>query len=245
MDNWALSQTSNALSDTWWWWIYFNNDGTKIFLSQYGNWGKIYECELSTAYDITTINNFNKSISFTYPEDIFFSPDWTKMFTIKSDEPPYQIKRYTLSTAWDMSTATNDQDISRTAGWDRGIYITPDGLDMYIGTGWSTHQVEKYTLSTAWDLTTAGTSTVVSATLWWIWICFGDNWKLFFRQNEWEGDLSYYNLSTPYDLSTATLGWTKNVWTNRAWWIWFNNNWTICAIVWWGTGTNYITKYTL
>lgn len=245
MDKWVLSQTSSWLSDIWRWWIFFNQDGTKIFLTQYGNNGRIYECALSTPYDITTINNFNKYISLQYPEDIHFSEDWTKMVILKNDASPYQIKRYTLSTARDISTATNDQNISRNQGWDRGLYITPDGKNIYVGTAWSTHQVEKYILSTAWDLTTAWTSTVVSSTLWWIWIWFGNNWKMLFKQNEWESDLSYYNLSTPYDLSTATLGWTKNVWTNRAWGIWFNNNWTMCTIVWWGTGTNYITKYTL
>jgi hypothetical protein len=35
------------------------------------------------------------------------------MFILKSDRSPYRILRYTLSTAWDLNTATQDQYIDR------------------------------------------------------------------------------------------------------------------------------------
>ena len=247
MDNWTLSQTSNSLSSNWWWWVFFNTDWTKIFLSQYGNGGRVYESSLQNPYDISSMT-FNKYISIQHPEDIHFSTDGTKLFVLKSDVSPYSVLRYSLSTAWDISTATQDQTLSRTSPRDRWLYITPDGKSLYIGRvthNSETPDVELYSLSTAWDLSTAWTSTVISTTLWWMWIWFWKWWKMYFKQDEWEGVLSYYNLSTPYDLSTATLGWTKSVWANRAWWIWFNDIWTICAMVWWWTSTNYVTKYTL
>ena len=247
IDKWSLSQTSSWLSSTYWGWIFFNTDWTKIFLSQYGNWGRVYESSLQAPYDISSMT-FNKYISIQHPEDIHFNIDGTKLFVLKSDVSPYQVLRYSLSTAWDLSTATQDQILSRTSQRDRWLYITPDGKSLYIGRvtyGSETPNVELYSLSTAWDLSTAWTSTVISTTLWWMWIWFWNWWKIYFKQNEWDNTLSYYNLSTPYDLSTAILAWTKNVWTNRAAWIWFNNIWTICGIVWWWSRTNYVTKYTL
>lgn len=246
LSKWTLAQTSSALSSTWYGWVHFNNDWTKIYLTQYGNGWKIYEWTLSTAYDLSTMSLTN-SLSVQYPEDIHFSWDGTKMFIVKSDSSPYRILRYTLSTAWSLSTATQDQYIDRGSNADRWLYITPDGKNIYISTrSWSNDGLIKYTLSTAWDLSTAWTEQSISNTLWWISIWFGDDWKILFTSTEWISTIRYYNLSTAYDLSTITESWTLNIaWATRAWWMWFNDTWTMCAIVWWGGSTNYVTKYTL
>ena len=242
MDKWTLAQTSSWLSQTWWGWVFFNPDGTKIYLTQYYNNWRIYESSLQNPYDLSNID-FSTYMSVAHPEDIHFSSDGTKMFIIKVDAAPIGLIRYTLSTAWDITTATQDQVINGNTS-DRWLYITPDGENIYISNK-TNNSIIRYTLSTAWDLTTAWSSTTVSNSLGGIWIWFGDNWKMFFSQQEGSSDLNYYNLSTPYDLSTATLGWAKSVWANRAGWIWFNDNWTICVMVWWWSNTNYVTKYTL
>lgn len=247
LSKWAISQTSSALSSTWYGWVHFNNDWTKIYLTQYGNGWRIHEWTLSTPYDISTISITN-SLSIQYPEDIHFSGDGKKMFIIKSDSSPYRILRYSLSTAWSISTAAQDQYIDRGgSNADRWLYITPDGKNIYIWTrSWSSDGLVKYTLSTAWDLSTAWTVESISNTIWWISIRFGNNWKLLFTSTEWISTIRYYRLSTAYNVSSVTEQWTLNIaWATRAWWMWFNDSWTMWVIVWWGGSTNYVTKYTL
>ena len=238
--NWTLAQTSNSLSWTWWGWVYFNPDWTKIYLTCDGwtNSQRIIENTLSTPYDISTIT-YTKYISWWNCEDIHFSTDGTKMFIYN----PSNIRRWTLSTAWDISTATQDQSLNV---WDwRWLFFTSDGKTMFYSHH-SNNTTQKRTLTTAWDLTTAGSATTVSSTYWWLSIWFSPDGKTFVCQrNESTTDLTWLKLSTPYDLSTATETWTQNIWSCRAWWLWFSNNWHMCVMVWGGSGTNYVTKYTL
>ena len=61
----------------------FNNDGTKMFTvgQQYD---KVYEYDLSTAFDITTLSYSDDSYSISsqesYPTEIRFNHDGTKMY---------------------------------------------------------------------------------------------------------------------------------------------------------------------
>ena len=245
---WTLAQTSSALSSTWWGGIFFNTDWSKIYLTQFWNWWRLYECALSTPFDITTIGNFNKYISVTYPEDIHFSPDWTKLFLIKADISPYQLLRYTLTTPRDISTAVQDQSINRgTADWDRWLYITDDWKWVYISRSSSFNPKWLFyaSLSTAWDLTTASTFTQISTTLSWFSIWFWDNGNIFLNAEENWTTINYHRLSTPYDITSITESGTVSVWTNAAGWMWFNDKWTFWATVWWWGNSNYIYKYTL
>lgn len=248
MDNWALAQTSESLSWNRWWWVFMNPDGTKLYLSH--NWGKrVYEIPLSTAYDISGTLDFSKYISAGYssrwPEDVHFSTDGTKMFIISENGTWVTLVRYSLSTAWDISTATQDQTLAwvwTSAG--RWLYITPDWTKAFV----TNHNVTTYsiiTMSTPYDLTTA-TITSSDSSMWWLSIWFGNDWE--FVAWQWSESVSYLDyadVTTAYDLSTMTNSWTKTIWSCRAWWLWFSNNWTICMMVWWWGGANYVTKYTL
>lgn len=245
MNNRALAQTSSWLSGNWYGWVFFNSDGTKIYFTTFFN--KIYESSLSTPYDLSLISQ-SKYLDTTsdniYPEDIHLSTDGTKLYTI--DWYNWTIYEYGLSTAWDVSTATLTwNSVWPFTAFIRWLYITPDGKEIFI----TQHNSTTYyhiTMSTAWDLSTAWTSVTWTSSIWWlsIWIW---NWGSFIagQWSENTSNLDYGTLSTPYNLSTATDTWTKNIWVTRAGWIWFNNSWTMCVMIWWWSGTNYITKYTL
>lgn len=241
MDNWTLAQTSNTLWSGFYTWVYVKPDGTKIFFSD--AWQqRIYECTLWTPFDISSLS-LTKYISTAFPEDMTFSPDGTKMFVLKSDSSPYQVKRYTLSTAWDISTATQDQTITAwTENGDRWLYITPDGLTIYRSMAWQA-TLHKATMTTAWDLTTASAWDSKS-NYGWIAIWFGNDWKFFARKPDGNTSLYWYELSTPYDLSTISASWNKVLWwSDYGLWLCFNNTWTIAFTA----NGNYhnIRKYTL
>lgn len=240
MNNRTLSQTASLWSG-FYTWVYAKQDGTKIFFSC-ASTQRIYECTLSTPFDISSLS-LSKYISSAYPEDLTFSPDGTKMFVLKSDSSPYQIKRYTLSTAWDISTATNDQTITAwTANGDRWLYITPDGLIIYRSMAWQ-NTLHKATMTTAWDLTTASAWDTTN-NYGWTSIWFGNDWKFFARKADGSQYLYWYELSIPYNLSTITNSWNKALWWNDyGLWLWFNDAWLIAFTA----DGNYhsITKYTL
>ena len=241
MDNRTLSQTSNSLWSGFYTWVYVKEDGSKIFFSC-ASVQRIYECTLWTPFDISSLS-LTKYISSAYPEDLTFSTDGTKMFVLKSDASPYQVIRYTLSTAWDISTATQDQAITAwTDNGDRWLYITPDGKTIYRSMAWQ-NTLHKATLSTAWDLTTASAWDTTN-NYGWVAIWFGNGWKFFARKPDNSSSLSWNELSTPYDLSTISTSWTKALWWNDYWlWLWFDNTWHMAF----AANGNYrtITKYTL
>jgi DNA-binding beta-propeller fold protein YncE len=109
---------------------------------------------LSTPWDISTgTYTRNKAVSTlgssVIGEDVFFKPDGTKLYLVTAGDC-YQSS---LSTAWDISTATYD---SVSAGSPRNsIYIPSDGLNLF---SWISDTIHRYPLSTAWDVSSIGAS---------------------------------------------------------------------------------------
>jgi hypothetical protein len=67
------------------------------------------------------------------------------------------VYQYTLSTAWDVSTASYASKSFSVASQEAtplGLWFKPDGLVMYV-VGTSSDTVFQYTLGTAWDVSTA------------------------------------------------------------------------------------------
>jgi hypothetical protein len=87
---------------------------------------------------------------------ISMSSDGTKMYIIGStNDTVYQ---YTLSTAFDVSTATYSGlsfSVSATAGTPTSLFFKPDGTAFYIVNDSTVDTVQQFNLSTAWDISTA------------------------------------------------------------------------------------------
>ena len=83
----------------------FNTDGTKMFIV--GSSGDdVNEYALSTGFDVSSASftdAFSIADQATYPGDICFNTDGTKMFIVETYE---QVLQYTLSTGFDVSTAS-------------------------------------------------------------------------------------------------------------------------------------------
>ena len=141
------------------------------------------------------------------PTGLFFSPDGLNMYVCGSTGD--DVNQYTLSTAWDVSTATFLQLFS-TAAQDtnpQDVFFKPDGLSMYI-MGSANDTVFQYTLSSAWDISTASyasksfsvTSQENSATGLW----FKSDGTVMYVIGSTNDTVFQYNLGTAWDVSTAS-----------------------------------------
>lgn len=176
----------------------------------YGFTLKVTGADVTVGYDLA--NASYDSVSFNYQSqeeqgtDIFFKPDGTVLYVM--GETGDAINQYSLSTAWDISTASYVQNFSVAAQEinPRGLFFKSDGSKMFV-CGIDGDDVNEYTLSTAWDISTAVFSqnfsiaaqeTAPGA------ISFkGDGTKMFIGGAI--GDSIYeYTLSTPWDVSTAS-----------------------------------------
>lgn len=88
-------------------WISFNTDGTKMFLI-WNSTSNVFEYNLTTWFDITTAtysnNFFSVSTQESSPNSVKFNNDGTLMFIVWNNND--QVHKYTLSTAWDITTTT-------------------------------------------------------------------------------------------------------------------------------------------
>jgi DNA-binding beta-propeller fold protein YncE len=143
--------------------VVLNTDGTKMFIIGYGS-GSVHQYTLSTGFDLSTASYANVSFSVagqdTGPTGVVFNTDGTKMYMVG-----YGFGRafqYSLSTAFDLSTASYDNVSFSVAGQDNtpfDVRFNPSGNKMYVA-GFSSNTVHQYTLSTGFDLSTASYDSV-------------------------------------------------------------------------------------
>jgi DNA-binding beta-propeller fold protein YncE len=189
-------------------------DGTQLFLA-YGSiissetpfLGRIFNVDLGTPWDLSTGSYTTPSsdfINFSFNEaaGIFFKPDGTKLYVIRESTSTVSIvSEYSLSLAWDITTASFSASGSVAAA--RGIYISPDGTNLYF-TRNSNDSVYQYSMSSAWDISSLSfvrTSSVSAQTT--------TPWDLAFKPDgtkmyvsETAGEIHEYNLSTPWNIGT-------------------------------------------
>ena len=198
----------------------FNNNGTKAYVTAHNSSGDIYQYSLSTAYDVSTNTYDNKTYSFsqfTYPTASRFNGDGTKLYTVawNGSASSSRIWQYSLSTAYDISTASYDSvNLNLTAhnfAW--GFTFNNDGSKVFVSIvdgGATGGRIAEYSLSTNYDLSTAGSQTlyVLSGTGW---ANYGiefnnDGTKLFVNNNDDAPTKGphIFTLSTAYDISTVS-----------------------------------------
>jgi DNA-binding beta-propeller fold protein YncE len=139
--------------------LFFSSDGTRLYTVG-SDADNVNQYSLSTAWDVSTISfvqSFSVSTQDTLPTDLFFKPDGTKMYV--SGDAGNDINEYSLSTAWDISTASYVQNFSVLTqdSAPLGLSFTDDGLNMFV-VGNATDKIYRYTLSSAWDISTASIS---------------------------------------------------------------------------------------
>ncbi|MDB9957247.1 Ig-like domain-containing protein [Candidatus Pelagibacter sp.] len=115
----------------------FNNDGTKMFVvGDAGN--DVNEYTLTTGFDVSTadfVDSFSVNSQDTNPQGIAFNNDGTKMFVV--GDAGNDINEYTLSTAFDVSSAsfvgvTADSIVEDVTSTPNGIAFNNDGTKMFV-----------------------------------------------------------------------------------------------------------------
>ena len=193
----------------------FNNDGTKMFVA--GNTGDdINEYHLSTAWDVSTASydsNFDLSGQLNEAYGVAWNLDGTKMFVADAGGGD-DINEYTLTTAFDVSTASFVDALSVSSKDSRpcGIRFNADGTKLYV-TGFYNDFINEYNLSTAFDISTGSYSKQFDV----------DDWDVYPRDVQFNpdgtrmwvvggagDDINEFTLSTAFDVSTASY---KSVFT--------------------------------
>jgi len=137
--------------------IFWKPDGTQIYLPR-ATTDIIYEYSVSTAWDIgstvTQTNTLDVSSKETNLGSTVLKPDGTELYACGSSSD--SIHQYTLSSAWDLSSASFTQtlDVSAQESSLASAAFNDDGTKMFI-VGSSSDKVHQYSLSTAYDISTA------------------------------------------------------------------------------------------
>ncbi len=141
--------------------ITFNNTGTKMYVV--GAVGDdITQYALTIPYNISTasyIDEFSVSTEDTSPQDIEFNNDGTKMYVVGNQGN--DVNQYTLSTAFDVTSASFDDRVSVQETSPTGMTFNYNGTVMYL-IGTSNDRINMYKLSTAYDVTSASFNTSFS-----------------------------------------------------------------------------------
>ena len=137
--------------------IKFRPNGEKVF--EIDDQGKIFEHDLSTAWDLKTAayNSKTIDISGTHGDipGLTFKSDGLRAILI--DQPNDRVESFTMSTAWDISTLTADGttfSYSTQLTDCESIFVKDDGLKFFLMDN-SSARLYQYSMSSAWDLSGA------------------------------------------------------------------------------------------
>ena len=190
----------------------FSSDGTKMFVVGDQN-NVIIEYTLSPAFDVSSAvfvpPAFSVASEDGIPTGMAFSDDGTKMFVI--GDSGNNINEYTLTTAFDVSTASYDGDIERFSFSSERSYPTDmafsnDGTQMFVLDN-TNDEINEYTLSTPFDISNATSTDVIFSVTeeedFPLGIAFSnDGAKMFVVGGN---DVNEYTLKAAFDISNATF----------------------------------------
>ena len=187
----------------------FSSDGTKMFVV--GTQGDdVNEYTLSTAFDASTatfVDAFSVSSQDLVPTGMAFSNDGTKMFVVGF--AGRDINEYTLSTAFDVSTAAfvNNTSVGLQESQPQGMAFSNDGTKMFV-TGGGGDDINEYALSTAFDASTATFADAFSVSPQETsptGMAFSNDGTKMFVVGIAGDKINEYALSTAFDVSTAAF----------------------------------------
>jgi hypothetical protein len=219
--------------------VFFKSDGSKFWVV--GNTtNTVYQYSMSTAWDLGTASYDSKSLNVgteaATPTGIFFKSDGTELYL--TDDSSNKIYKYSLTTAWDISTASySNVSFGVTAGV-QGIYLRDGGLNFYTVDS-STDKVYQYSMGAGFYFLSGGyhpvhTTQSIDSTYW------TDINSMTADQAAGDGNV-YYAISTD-DRTTWTVidntdGERDIVRNNAGTWQ-YNSNGTYASETWVNGATN-------
>jgi hypothetical protein len=153
-----------------------NPAGTKI---QVVLGGVVRQYSLTTAYDLSTASATFDTTTLTVDSDIdsgdiAWGDNGNYFYRLTDGTTSSTLKRYSCSTAYDITTANATPDKTFTFGtftigsstFQTRMFFKPDGLKLYtyaLSYNSNTEYVFQWDLSTAWDISTIGSTTTPDA----------------------------------------------------------------------------------
>jgi len=189
----------------------FKSDGTKMYQQGASN-GLLYQYSLSTAFDVSTASydnvSFNVAATAASPRHFEFKSDGTKLYVLGYTNKSFY--QFSLSTAWDISTASSDSvSFSFNSQDDNPVAATfGDSGTKMIMVGLTQDTIFQYALTTAFDISTASYSSISYDPTTQVTgpshLAYNaDGTKLFV--SSYSSSVIYqYSLSTAYNVSTAS-----------------------------------------
>ena len=210
--------------------VVFNPSGTKMYVLGFHSSDKSYVSEVPLSVPFSTQSAGTPVLqeittATKRAQDLKFNSDGTKLFilTTKAANNKDGIHVFTLSTPYDTSNLESDADAGNQTfiqfGSDpRGFDFNSNGTKMYVLQ--STSEVlEQYNLSTPFDPSTRNSNpkTISSSKGDYLHQGFGfssDGYKMFIVKAQRTGAstniIEDYNLTTPFEINTASLNETDN-----------------------------------
>lgn len=233
--------------------ITFNPDGTKVYLVGESK-NTVFQFSLGTAWDITTAtyDNKSKATGLNVSNSAIFSDDGLTMWIGGWWNTGY-VYKYTLSTAWDVSTASYVWDTT----WKSNVsffectwyWIANDWQYLFMLSRWSKY-IRRYTMTTPYDITTlqgnSGQYQEYSISVEAHKVFLNPQWTQLFYYGRQEKKIHICALSTPFDLTTIseTSQWsvTNPSNTTNITAVTIDNNWSKMYLWWYNIG--WIYQYT-
>lgn len=137
------------------------------------------------------------------PRGLYVTPDGNKFFVNRTELG--ELNEYTMSTAFDLSTASETAQIGING---RGTFtFDPTGTILLAGVAGTDNQIAKYTLSTAFDLSTAsatGDSYTFGTTYAWNLTASPDGTRLWYYDYISADGYYEYSMSSAWDITTLS-----------------------------------------
>ncbi len=193
----------------------FSADGAKMFVVGFSG-DDVNEYDLSQPFDVSTasfVDAFSVRSQESFPHGLAFSADGAKMFVVGTNGD--DVNEYDLSQPFDVSTASFVDSFSvRSQDTDpRGLAFSADGAKMFV-VGDAGNDVNEYDLSQPFDVSTASfvdAFSVRSQETSPSGLAFSTSGAKMFVVG-FNGDrVSEYDLSQPFDVSTASFVYSFSV----------------------------------
>jgi hypothetical protein len=149
--------------------FFFKSDGSIMYImeSTASTNVNVYQYDLSTAWDVSSAAYSSKSYAINdgLSASLFFTSDGKEMYhNVYSNTSGLQdiVRKHTLSTAWDVSTASVSPETLDVSGKDTSPYslwFKPDGSKLYVGgaTSDTIYQYSTVSYTQTLDLSTGTT----------------------------------------------------------------------------------------
>lgn len=192
--------------------LFFKPDGLTMFLAGQGSSQTVYQYTLTVPFDLSTASFASKSLSVAGQQSVLLGIwiDSTGTRLIISGANPDNVHSYTMSTPWDLATASFDSitfSLSGQADSVQDVWLSPDGLRMFVADGGAVDNIFSYTLGTALNVSTAvfdnksisvsGLDTIARD------VCISPDGSLLFYAGASTDKIFQFALSTPFDIATA------------------------------------------